>query len=219
MRGLRTWIIVTALAVPSFLTACNDDDKVAPALAMPAALPDGVVGNPLAPVTFTASGSARITFSISAGSLPPGTSLDTMTGVYAGTPTTAGNYSFTITATNSKGSDSESLTQNIRQLPSITSPASPLGALTGGAPASATFTATGSTPITWTVSAGTLPPGMTLNASTGVYSGTATAAGDYSFSITATNAAGADSDAYTQQVMAPAFNAHALVNGSGIAAF
>ena len=220
MRGSRSWSVVVAVAAPLFLSACfNDDEKVAPSLATPAPLANGLVGTALMPETFTATGSKTITYSVSAGSLPPCTTLDPATGVYSGTPTAPGNYSFTVSATNSKGMDSESLTQLIRQLPSISAPASPLATLVGGAPASAMFTATGSTPITWSVSAGALPPGLTLDANTGAYTGTPTAAGNYSFTITATNAAGTDSDAYTQQVTAPAVNAQALVNGNALAAF
>jgi PKD repeat protein len=210
---------VALLAVSILLSACNDSDKVAPSLTAPAPLANGIVGDALTPVTFTASGSPSIAYSISAGSLPPGTSLDAMTGVYAGTPTAPGSYSFTITATNSKGSDSEPVTQTILQRPSISAPASPLASIVGGASTSTTFTAAGSSPITWSVSAGNLPPGITLDPATGVFSGTPTAAGNFSFTITATNSVGADSDAYTQQVTAPAANAHALVNGNGIAAF
>ncbi len=221
MRGLRTWSLAgTALAVSLLLSACFDgDEKVAPTLATPAPLANGIVGNALPPVTFSATGSARITYSVSAGSLPPGTALDAMTGVYSGTPTAAGNFAFTISATNSKGSDSEPVTQTILQVPAITAPASPLVSIVGGAASSTTFTASGSSPITWTVSAGALPPGMALDAATGIYSGTPAATGNFSFTVTATNTAGADSDAYTQQVTAPPVNAHALVNGNSIAAF
>lgn len=49
----------------------------------------------------------------------------------------------------------------------------------------------GSTPITWSVTAGDLPTGMTLS-SAGVLSGTPTVADDYEFTVTATNAAGTD---------------------------
>ena len=60
---------------------------------------------------------------------------------------------------------------------------------------------------------------MTLDAATGAYTGTPTAAGNFTFTVTATNAAGSDSDPYTQQVTAPALNAHALIGGNRIAAF
>ena len=75
--------------------------------------------------------------------------------------------------------------------PTITGPAS----LNGGSAGSlytATFTASGTAPITWSVSGGALPEGMTLNAGTGVYSGTPTTAGTYTFIVRATNSLGND---------------------------
>ena len=60
---------------------------------------------------------------------------------------------------------------------------------------------------------------MALDGATGFYTGTPTATGDFSFTITATNSAGAASRDYTQQVRAPAFDAQALVGGNSIAAF
>ncbi len=52
--------------------------------------------------TFPASGGVPdYTFSISAGSLPPGTSLDPATGIVSGISTTSGSFEFAITATDS----------------------------------------------------------------------------------------------------------------------
>ena len=42
----------------------------------------------------------------------------------------------------------------------------------------------GTAPFTWSVSAGTLPPGLTLAPSTGAITGTPTAAGTYNFTVT-----------------------------------
>jgi hypothetical protein len=54
-----------------------------------------------------------------------------------------------------------------------------------------TLTATGgTTPYTWSVSAGSLPPGITLTASTGVLAGTPTTAGTFSFTVKVTDATG-----------------------------
>ena len=106
------------------------------------------------------------------------------------------------------------------QTPDITAPASPLAAsIAGTASAATNFTASGSTPITWSVSGGALPPGMALDAATGAYTGTPTATGNFTFTVSATNAAGSDSSPYTQQVNAPALNAQALIGGNRIAAF
>lgn len=52
-------------------------------------------------------------------------------------------------------------------------------------------------PLTFSTSAGSLPGGLSLNPTTGVISGTTTASGEFSFSITATNAVGAATKAFT----------------------
>ena len=48
----------------------------------------------------------------------------------------------------------------------------------------------GTSPFTWSVSSGSLPPGLTLNASTGLLSGTPTTAGTYTFTVKVTDASG-----------------------------
>ena len=48
----------------------------------------------------------------------------------------------------------------------------------------------GTSPYTWSVSSGTLPPGLTLGASTGLLSGTPTTAGSYSFTVKVTDNSG-----------------------------
>ena len=52
---------------------------------------------------------------------------------------------------------------------------------------SQTVAATGSAPLTWSVSSGALPNGLSLNGATGKISGTPTTAGDYTFRILASN--------------------------------
>lgn len=54
-----------------------------------------------------------------------------------------------------------------------------------------TFQATGDVPITWTVSAGAVPTGLSL-ASNGALTGTPTGTGTTNFTVQATNAQGSD---------------------------
>lgn len=64
----------------------------------PGTFPDALYGSSYASQTLTVTGgTAPYTFSVSGGSLPPGMTLST-SGVLSGTPTTAGSYSFTVTA-------------------------------------------------------------------------------------------------------------------------
>lgn len=70
--------------------------------------------------------------------------------------------------------------------------------MTVGTPFTQIIDVLGSTPITFTVSAGSLPAGLTLVGNT--ISGTPTTGGAYSFSIQASNACGSDTVAYTGSV-------------------
>ena len=61
--------------------------------------PGGIAGLPYTHTFLAGSGDPPYTFSISAGALPPGLSLNATTGVASGTPTSPGPFSFTVTVT------------------------------------------------------------------------------------------------------------------------
>jgi hypothetical protein len=66
---------------------------------LPATLPNASVGAPYAPVNLTATGgTAPYTFSVINGALPNGLTL-TPTGTISGVPTSTGNFTFTVRAT------------------------------------------------------------------------------------------------------------------------
>ncbi len=99
---------------------------------------------------------------------------------------------FTIAATGSGGAGtttSSTTTYTVAPAPTITT-ASPLPAGNTIGSYSQTFAATGGsgTGYAWSLFSGALPPGISLNSS-GVLSGTATSAGNYSFTVKVTDSA------------------------------
>jgi hypothetical protein len=148
----------------------------------------GTVGHPYGPYKFGATGDPAPTFSISAGTLPPGLTLNRTTGVLAGKPSKAGSYTFKVTAANgaSPAAVSPAITVTIRAVPAFTADAPPARG-TVGAWYSYVFRASGWPAPIFSVSAGALPPGLTLNRVTGALSGRPTEKGVFSFRLTATN--------------------------------
>lgn len=72
---------------------------------------------------------------------------------------------------------------------------------------SQTLTADGTAPITWRITDGSLPDGLSLNESTGEISGTPTAETTSTFTVTATNDAGSDSKEFTLTIgVAPVYS-------------
>ena len=143
-------------------------------------------------MSFSASPASIYQFSVSAGALPPGLSLNMTSGVLSGTPTTANTYNFTIlangfgTCTQTK---SYSLTINPAACPlSITLPALPNGKV--GQFYSISVSASPSDSYSYAVTSGSLPPGVSLISSLGLLIGNPTTPGGYSFTITATRSGG-----------------------------
>ena len=109
----------------------------------------------------------------------------------SGTPTTAGTYPLTVTATDSTSPTKLTTTGTVQLVINGITPLALNGTLpnaTLGVAYSSTLTASGGiSPYTYTVTSGSLPPGLTLGSSTGTVSGTPTTVGAYSFTITATD--------------------------------
>ena len=71
----------------------------------PAAVPSATVAVAYSQTLSASGGTAPYGFAITAGSLPAGLSIDPSTGALAGTPTAAGTFNFTVTATDSRRAD------------------------------------------------------------------------------------------------------------------
>ncbi len=241
--------------------------------------PAGVVGDPYL-FSFTLGGTGLVTTSVASGTLPPGVSL-TANGSLTGTPTAAGTFAFTVSASNAFGSASVPVTVTVARgvsavtvavspnpvltgnpvtlTATVTAPITPTGTVTFfdgatslgtvavgaplsvtlpvgshsitavysgdgslhpstsdavvlaviddvtlgdtlpdgtvGSPYAATVPFTGGQPVTFTITAGALPPGLTLSSS-GSITGVPTTGGGFAFTIKATNPVSTASQAY-----------------------
>jgi len=153
-------------------------------------LPEGIQSAPYSAPLMVTGGQTPYSWSISEGTLPAGLTLAASTGVISGTPTSVGTSAFTVRVTdgNSQG-DATALSITVTQptaTPTIVTNSLPAG--TQSTLYNATMAAAGGqTPYSWAISAGTLPAGLTLAASTGVISGTPASTGTSSFSVRVTD--------------------------------
>ena len=145
-------------------------------------------------------GAAPYTWSISAGALPKGLAPSGTTGssiTISGTPQATGPYSYSVKVTDT-GSTPQSQSQSFTG--TIAQPAAAITALncngtngpsTVGVRYADTCTApNGAAPFSWSISAGTLPAGLTLNGAasgTATVSGTPTTAGPFNYTLKVTD--------------------------------
>ncbi len=170
-------------------------------------LPEATVGETYSVTPATVGGALPFTWSVVSGTITSGLSLNTSTGAITGTPTDAGALAFTLRCTDSTNNyDDQALTITINAATSSevvimepidsTDPdvSSLLDDAVVGTAYSHTLTAMGGTsPYTWLLQAGILPPGLTLS-SAGVISGTPTTSGTYEFTIRCTDSTSAYDD-------------------------
>jgi hypothetical protein len=168
------------------------------------------VGAPAITSATTASGTAGGAFSYQiaatnsptsygATGLPGGLSINTTSGLISGTPSAAGTSTVTLTAMNSGGTGTATLTLTINSAaPVITSATTASG--TAGSAFSYQITATNS-PTNYGATG--LPNGLNVNTTSGVISGTPSAAGNSAVTLSATNSTGAGNETLTITIGAP----------------
>ena len=139
----------------------------------------------------TASGgTGALTWSVSSGSLPPGLTLSLdRAAVGHARRRSAATRSRSSSPTPPGSPPRKAATLVIAAAPSLANAAPPSGqAAVAYSDALAVTGGTG--PFAWAVCGGSLPPGLTLNASTGALSGTPTTVGLYTFTVKVTDSFG-----------------------------
>jgi hypothetical protein len=169
-----------AVATKAFTLTVNPP----PLITRNSPLPTGTVGVAYSQTQSVSGGTPPYTWTVTAGTLPAGLTLNPATGQIGGTPTTAGTSTFTLQVKDVNGAaTSVLLALTVNATLAITS-SSALPAGVAGVNYSQTLSAMGGKlPYTWTINTGALPAGLTLNSSTGLIGGTPTAAGTSTFGV------------------------------------
>ncbi len=170
-------------------------------------LDNAAAGQPYSQTLKAAGGAGTYTWSLASGSLPPGLALGGSSGIISGTATTAGEYKFTVQVTDGTDSVQREFSMAVvdtSEPPSlqVISSSLPDGAVNEAY--SAQLEASGGvSPYNWTVTAGSLPPGLSLSTG-GTISGTPTAEGSYPFTVQVTDGAAGTAEKELAIVVLPA---------------
>ena len=167
------------------------------------AVPTQVVGQPMASITPTVSGS--VSNYVVSPALPAGLSLNATSGAIGGTPTAAkAATTYTVTASNGGGSTSTTMSLTVNDVPPVVSYSGTPIALTKDIAASPiTPTSTGGVVVTWSI-APALPAGLSFDTSDGRISGAPTELSPAAtYVVTAQNSGGTTNANLTLSVLSP----------------
>lgn len=154
----------------------------------PTTVPGATVAVAYSQTLSASGGTAPYSFAITAGTLPAGLSLNTSTGALTGTPTAAGTFNFTVTATDTNSfTGSRAYTLVVAPPVILIAPSALTGGTVGAAYSESFIASGGIATYSYAITAGALPAGVTLNGSSGVISGTPSAGGTFNFTVTATS--------------------------------
>ena len=171
VAGTYTYALTCGGRESGFATLVVNDQ-----LSVPATLPNGLVGAAYANPVNEFNGVPPYTTTVTSGMPPPGLTLNPATGVFQGTPTQFGTFTFSLQVTDSnspKVTATGTTSLVIKSSLAITTAGLRKGSV--GAKYSQTLAATGGVPpYVWSVTGGTLPNGIKLAPSTGILSGTPT---------------------------------------------
>jgi hypothetical protein len=150
-------------------------------------LPNGALNVSYNATLMASGGATPYVWTIDKGTLPAGLNLDTGTGAISGVPTTDGDFTFTAKVSDNSTpikSDTQRYTITITGNEGliITTMSMPDGDVETVYNVSL-LASGGTSPYTWSIARGNLPDGLTVDAVSGVISGTPTKKGNYNFTV------------------------------------
>jgi Putative Ig domain len=209
---------VGAIAVPKAKALGYEDEPCPPQPQLKVCHPNAEVGKPY---SLQIQGKGGCTpdsavYGVIAGTLPPGLSVSSSTALVSGVPTQAGVYQFWLQVSDiPQWQGGASWCQDAKQSQwqfqitvvqglQIVQRQSTLPVAQRSKPFNLQLSVTGGGGgLSWSVSSGSLPAGLNLNAGTGLISGTPTTAGDSQFQIKVSDGTRSDVQTYTLSVVDP----------------
>ena len=189
------YVFLATLLLGLTLTGCGDDNSGSAPSALSvttASLVNGLINQNYTQTLVAANGSGGYTWSITQGSLPPGLALDSTTGIINGIPNTLGKSDFTVTVTDTAkqiATKQLSIEITTAPIPVLITTATLPGGKVGVNYNQTIATTGGSGSLTWSITQGSIPLGLALNATTGAISGTPTTIATSNFTVKVVDAA------------------------------
>ncbi|WP_316804689.1 putative Ig domain-containing protein [Pedobacter nototheniae] len=182
-------VVVTVTDADGKTTNASYPLAVTDPLALPATtLADGTVGVAYTTQSIPSATGGVGPYTYAATNLPPGLTFNPVTREITGTPTQAGNYSVAVTVTDSQN---KTVTTNypVKIIGQLSLPSATLAnGVVGDVYTTQTLPAVTGGTAPYTYLATNLPPGLSFNTVTREITGTPTVGGNYTISLTATDA-------------------------------
>lgn len=135
-------------------------------------------------------GTAPYVYTVVSGTLPPGLTIDPITGILSGTPTTVGNYTFAVSVSDSAAANIIRVFSVFIGDPAIIiAPPSPNTGTIGSAYTSSITASGGTAPYSFGIVGGAPPPGLLMDA-LGNITGTPSVSGIYTITFQVTDITG-----------------------------
>jgi hypothetical protein len=179
-------------------------------------LPSGTVGNSYLYYLNTGSNVYR-TYTLASGSLPTGLSLEGTYAAIYGSPQVSGFYTFSLTGTDAQGNQTTQQYSINISCPTLTILSDCPSSSLGNSYLVNLYTSGGSGSYVYSLTGGSLPPGLFFEGAYGAVYGNPTQTGSYSFTITSTDTRGCKtSRTYVVNISCPAFTITSTLSSSSV---